>query len=203
MGKDVIMLLIEQMGIVLSYALNLKRAGLDEQALASIDEFLDPVLNASPDDIDASHMAAALDKLHVDSAGVMGVVQLLRERGEILENLRDTRCFDQYQKGLRLALTLPSQAWAGEADLIYELYRLSELTETEMIRLTEGMEAAGRYAYGEDVLYDLINAYPTPENRKRGKALYDRLLSLDDEALAQGGLPRDEVLEGKAALEKG
>lgn len=202
MGKDVIMQLIEQMGIVLAYALNLKRTGLDEEALQSIDEFLDPVLDGSPDDLDASHMADALAGLNVDSATVLGVVRLLRERGEILIHLRDTRCFAQYRKGLGLALTLPPGEWAGEADLVYELYRQSEPAESELIRLLEGMETNRRYAYAEDILYDLINAHPTSENRERGRDFYDRLLALDDEALAQGGLPREEVLEGKVSLEE-
>ena len=201
MGKDVIMLLIEQIGIVLSYALNLKRTGLDEEALQSIDEFLDPVLDASPDDLDAAHMADALAGLHADSPTVLGVVRLLRERGEILSHLRDTRCFAQYRKGFGLALTLPPQEWAGEADLVYELYRQSEPSETELTRLMEGMEANRRYAYAEDILYDLLETYPTRENRERGRAFYNRLLTLDDGVLMQGGLPREEVLEGISSLE--
>lgn len=201
MGKDVIMLLIEQMGIVLSYALNLKRAGLDEEALASIDEFLDPVLDGSPDDLDVSHIAEALAGLHVDSPTVLGVVRLLKERGEILSHLRDARCFAQYQKGLSLALTLEPAEWAGEADLVYELYRQSEPAESELTHLVDGMEIAGRYAYAEDILYDLLETYPTRENRERGRAFYNRLLTLDDGVLMQGGLPREEVLEGISSLE--
>jgi len=202
MGKDVIMLLIEQIGIVLGYALNLKRTGLDEEALRSIDEFLDPVLDGSPDDLDAAHMAAALAGLYVDSATVLGVARLMRERGEILGNLRDTRCFAQCRKGLLLAMTLPPDEWAADADLVYELYRQSDLTEAELISLFKGMESAGRYAYAEDILYELMEGHPTGENRGRGMAFYDRLLALDNESLVKGGLPRQEVLEGRDAFQR-
>lgn len=201
MGKDVIMLLIEQLGIVLAYALNLMRAGLFEQALQAVDEFLDPVLDGSPDEIDPPRMAESLARMGADAAAVLGIARLLKVRGEILARIRDDRCFAQYQKGLSLALTLQPSEWAGEAELVYDLYRLGEPTEHERLLLIEGMESAARYAWAEDILYDLIDASSTSQNREKGLRFYDRLLGLDDDALIQGGLPRDEVLEGRSALE--
>jgi hypothetical protein len=200
MGKDVIMLLIEQIAMVLAYALNLHRAGMDEEALQTVDELLDPLFDGSPDDIEVSRMADLLREMHADGPTVLGVVRLFHQRGEILSNLRDDRCFAMYPKALRLALAcLPASEWQGAADLLYDLYRQSELSENERVRLFEGMEGIGGYAYAEDILYDFVEA--DPENRARGLAFYDRLLALDDKVLIEGGLPREEVLEGKAALE--
>lgn len=201
MGKDVIMLLIEQLAMVLAYALNLHRAGMDEEALQTVDELLDPLFDGSPDDTEVSRMAALLREMHADGPTVLGAVRLLHQRGEILAGLRDDRCFAIYPKALRLALAcLPASAWPGAADLLYDLYRQSELNESEGILLFEGMEGIGRYAYAEDILFDFVEA--NPEARARGLAFYDRLLALGDKALSEGGLPREEVLEGKAALER-
>lgn len=203
MGKDVIMLLIEQIGMVLAYALNLKRAGMDEEALLSIDEYMDPLFDGNPDELTVDAIIAVLREMHLDDGPtVLGIVKLLRERGEILSHMQDGRCFDMYEKALRLAVFhLPDAEWEGAAGLIYGLYRQGEPDESGRILLAEKMERAGRYGWTEDIWYDCIRDYPSKRNRDLGIAFYDRLLRLNDAVLEAGGLPWEEVKEGKKALE--
>lgn len=58
---------------------------------------------------------------------------------------------------------------------------------------------AGRYAEAENWLYRWGEQEPEAA-RVRGEAFYRALLALDDAQLEGGGLPRDEVEEGLAAL---
>ncbi|NGP61691.1 hypothetical protein FLT15_26070 [Paenibacillus thiaminolyticus] len=90
--------------------------------------------------------------------------------------------------------------------LLLELkgYRLpDELLE----RLLAWLEREGRYAEAEDALFRWVRqASGQPpeeaERRKRqGERFYERLAECPDEALEQGGLPREELADGRADLE--
>lgn len=62
-------------------------------------------------------------------------------------------------------------------------------------------EMAGRFAQGEDALFKVLRIVgPDPRVVARGKAFYEALKKLDDDALEQGNLPRDEVEESYAQL---
>jgi hypothetical protein len=63
------------------------------------------------------------------------------------------------------------------------------------------LEALGRYADAEDVLFEAIDADPDdPGPVDTAIAFCQRLLALDPEALAAGGLPLDEVKASLAEL---
>lgn len=59
-------------------------------------------------------------------------------------------------------------------------------------------EGVGDFASAEDELFTLLD--DDPELLPEGLAFYERLLTLPDETLAAGNLPRDEVLAGQAEL---
>ncbi|MDQ3460312.1 MAG: DUF6483 family protein, partial [Deinococcota bacterium] len=54
----------------------------------------------------------------------------------------------------------------------------------------------------EDVLFSLLEAAPDELLLEQGRSFYRTLLSLDDDSLEAGGLPRDEVEEGLGELER-
>jgi Family of unknown function (DUF6483) len=107
----------------------------------------------------------------------------------------------------------PQREPALAADVARRLrdYRLRPATRVQVARL---YESAGRYADAEDTLFeglddaadDAADANPAPDAVATDElvdasiAFYRRLLAFDDEALAAGGLPRDEVLEALAEL---
>lgn len=62
-------------------------------------------------------------------------------------------------------------------------------------------QQAGRYDEAENWFYRWQETEPAAA-RPAAEAFYLELLSLDDDALEQGGLPRDEVEEGLAALSR-
>jgi hypothetical protein len=59
-------------------------------------------------------------------------------------------------------------------------------------------EGTGRFDRAEDVLFDIVAL--SPGFAAAGMEFYRRLLMKSDEDLRDGGLPRDEVLEGIADL---
>ncbi|MCA9518775.1 MAG: hypothetical protein KC635_27760 [Myxococcales bacterium] len=64
-------------------------------------------------------------------------------------------------------------------------------------------EAAGDFAAAEDALFRVLKLVgPEPRVVAHGRAMYQRLLALDDDALEAGNLPRDEVEDSLAELDK-
>lgn len=61
-------------------------------------------------------------------------------------------------------------------------------------------ESLGQYDKAENVLYEILEV--KPEFRAEGLLFYERLLARTDDQLQQGGLPRDEIVEGIAQLRK-
>ncbi len=59
----------------------------------------------------------------------------------------------------------------------------------------------GQYARAEDVLYEMLDA-GLPGSGDEGVAFYQALLAMPDQALALGGLPREEALDGLDSLKK-
>lgn len=73
-------------------------------------------------------------------------------------------------------------------------------------RLWAWLEREGRYAEAEDALFRWVRqAAGQPEEaelrKRQGGRFYERLAECSDEALEQGGLPREELAEGRADLE--
>jgi hypothetical protein len=81
------------------------------------------------------------------------------------------------------------RAETGDAPLPPALFR----------RLVSYFAARGRFADAEDTLFDWLES-GDPEARAGGETFYERLLALDDGALAEGNLPRAEVEQGLREL---
>lgn len=71
------------------------------------------------------------------------------------------------------------------------------------MNLVSFSELAGDFAAAEDALFRVLKLVgPEPRVLAHGRAMYGRLLALDDATLETGNLPRDEVEDSLAELEK-
>lgn len=77
-----------------------------------------------------------------------------------------------------------------------------DLPEPTLWRLFDHRLHGGAFAGAEDLLFEALDRFEAgPELLQRGRAFYQDLRSRTDAALRRGGLPRDEIEEGEAALE--
>lgn len=96
----------------------------------------------------------------------------------------------------------------GQVDLPERVQRVRsalrdyQLPSSAFARLMRYLEADGRLAEAEDLLFEwLEDAGATRFVVAEGRAFYERLLARDDAELEAGRLPRGEVREGIAAFE--
>jgi hypothetical protein len=140
----------------------------------------------------------------VPKSYVLGV--LLKEEAEVRELMHENaRSVELYSKSL--ALFMETYLRSGEpveprhlafADEVLEKLR----GQTLPVDLLEGIfryeEAMGRFARAEDALFAVLET--TPAFVEEGILFYERLLKHSDDQLAEGNLPRAEVLEGMREL---
>jgi hypothetical protein len=140
----------------------------------------------------------------IPKAYVLGV--LLKEEAEIRELMGDPSGAGHVY-GRSLGLLIETYLSGGEpveprhlefADAVLEKLTKRTLPQEVLERIFRYEEARGRYAKAEDALYGLLDTHP--EYAADGIRFYERLLQKQDATLADGGLPRDEVLEGLDSL---
>lgn len=107
---------------------------------------------------------------------------------------------DQPEEARTLGLDATERAWeALEDDGDNEA--LTQYVTALMNHVTFS-EALGHFAAAEDALFKALKLIgPQAEILTRGRQFYTELLTLDDDALEAGNLPRDEVLDSLAELE--
>lgn len=113
--------------------------------------------------------------------------------------------------GAHKALQLMLEAFATDPELAAayqeELERLvryldeASLSAPLLKRLVSHYLRVGRWAKADDLLY-LLTTLPhrSPATLRLAEHVYRKLLNLDDDLLAAGGLPREEVAESLAQL---
>ncbi len=153
-------------------------------------ELLPMLSSAGVLDREKTYLLAALSEAEAELALLQGEAEDSRHR---------LRSLELY---LAVALADPNapEVAANIARLENALgaYLLPEATEW---RLFEHALAQARYAEAEDRLFALLGRLgPTPALRAAGEDFYRALERLGDADLTAGGLPRDEVAEGKAAF---
>jgi hypothetical protein len=133
------------------------------------------------------------------------LAELFREKGEI-QRLRGDASAAAQSDALALGLFLELlHSSVVSLDLIQKTERLIEnvqgtrLPATLLKRLLRYYEARGMLARAEDVLYEWLDTRD-PAAPEGGLAFYNRLSAKRDEELAEGGLPRPEVDQGRAEL---
>ena len=99
-------------------------------------------------------------------------------------------------------LPVPREITAVLAPIVVEPCDPEAGTPPDVLRRVITLsEESGDYAQAENHLFYLLDEAPdSPETRALGIAFYERLLLLDDAALIEGGLTREEVVAGSALL---
>jgi hypothetical protein len=131
--------------------------------------------------------------------GFQGASQLLTEI--LVAHSRAALKSGDALEAMRLAQEASDVAWDRyEQDPERDREAIQHFVAAQM-NLVGFAERAGRYAQGEDALFKVLRLVgPDPRVLARGKAFYDKLKTLDDEALEAGNLPRDEVEESYQQL---
>jgi len=140
----------------------------------------------------------------------MALCELMLMEVERFERRMD---MDDMQEGRHRALMLLCSVDIDEiavlrAERAKEIFDLcAEIcTPADTASVLRFLRAGGAYAAAEDVLFLQLHSFARPEDLRvlfaEGEALYAFLLAEPDERLTRGGLPREEVLQGRAALAK-
>lgn len=211
---DYILRMIRQFGQIVTYVLGLRRARQYPLALIAIDNALRDRLGIGSDDLATRSEGEILALVRFgereESWREVGayVAALFYAEAEIYRaqdqpDHAAPRALRALQLLAECALDapepLPDYA-PPRAELLAILkdYHLPRRTRAALFRLAE---AEGRFDEAEDQLFDLIAEHPgDPELIATGADFFERLLALTDEALAAGGLSRDEVEQGLAEL---
>jgi len=201
---------IEIAGQMLARILGLAKGGRRDEALGLFDQAYQPLLGVS------ARVVSTLSEEQLLSLLTSGSMPDLRRVATVLELLKveadlhaeagnPAAAGTRYRRALALAgflaarsEALPDAALA--ADLVERVATL-ELSAAQRTQLARVLEALGRYADAEDALFEAIDADPDdPGPVDSAIAFCQRLLALDGEALAAGGLPLDEVKASLAEL---
>ncbi|PIE20306.1 MAG: hypothetical protein CSA66_00715 [Proteobacteria bacterium] len=128
------------------------------------------------------------------------------ELPELLTQVRITASVTRFEAGRPDQARAQARAAASEAWDRYEVTGTPQAVDqylTSEMNLVTFCEAAADYAGAEDALFRVLKLVgPQPEVLARGRQLYQALERLEDDALRAGNLPRDEVEESLAEIER-
>jgi tetratricopeptide (TPR) repeat protein len=208
--RDYLMRQIEQVGQALGRILKRALGGEVDAALGMFDQAYQPLLGVG------ARVVATLTEEQLLGLLTSGSTPDLRRVAALLEVVkteadlhadagRPAGAAMRWRRALVLAGFLAGRSdGLLDAELAAGLVARAaglELTAVQRLALARVDEALGRYADAEDALFEAIDAAPgDPGPVEAGIACYQRLLAVDPERLAAGGLPLDEVRAGLAEL---
>lgn len=184
--------------------------GLPTASVMALSErtLLSMLLKQDTNTIDTALMVAWLFK----EDGALAVLDKKEEEGRVLY-LKALNCYLEIATDPTVSVegfgwvsedVLASTLVIGPHEAIEELRALLDdrvLPLSTMNLLFCYYEKFGAFAKAEDMLFYMLAAYPeTPDLRISGQQFFERLMTLDDETLEAGDLPRSEVEEGLAQL---
>jgi hypothetical protein len=211
--QDYILRLVQEMVQVLARVVFLKSRREYEQAMREINEALRAL-----DGTDGQGTSAllpeewiALCQKHESGASglTIATADLLRFKGELLsEQGRLAEAHDSRVAALALFLEaiLAGQTFVS-VELLEKVERLVEetadgpRTTAVWLRLVHYFEARDKLALAEDALFAWLESGDVNAIAE-GFSFYDRLLTKTDAELERGGLPRNEVEQGRVDLQR-
>lgn len=218
--KDFLMRMLEQLGGLIPYILDLVKSGNYEEAHAVIDQAVREVVGVGSDGVVLLPEAALLERLKADQAiawedKCLFLATVLYEEGKVLQaEAEEDMAYGRFIKSLNLLLILALEGQSGpeEPDLVPDIEELLALLAafhlpgTTCAYLLPYFEKQGDYAAAEDILYDWLELEPEfirpddPNPLEIGLAFYGRLQALTDAQLEAGNLSREEVETAVAEL---
>lgn len=201
------MRLISQAALVLGRSMGLREQMKPNEALDLIDEFLSKELRIRTRLAMGLSDEQLLQMLTVggvpNAESVAVIAAFLQEEADLLTDLgQEDQALPRYEKALRLNLYLlrdnvDIQGWnlSERANSLLKAiapYRIDTGTKRA---IWSWHEANGRFADAENVLYELAD--DSGITAIEGENFYSRLALHSDERLASGGMPRDELEEGR------
>jgi hypothetical protein len=203
--QDYLMRLAQRLAQALAQVLFRKGRQEYELAEAEIDAALDDCFDIKgTDTIDLDRLLEAC-RTEGPSDNLIRLAELFREKADIAR-LRGDAAGAARSRALALGLFLEVlQSSIVSIDLIQKTEELIAQTSGTRLpvpvlkRLLAYYEARGLLARAEDVLYEWLDTRD-PDAPQAGFAFYQRASAKTDQELADAGLPRSEVEQGRAAL---
>lgn len=208
--RDYLVRMIEEMTEVVATVFTLKQQKKHKEALWELDEQFKRQFRLNSQMLNSLSVKDIIDMFRlgdkVEADKLQSIARLMKEEGLIHLEL------DQQEVGLtRLMKALhlfiystfhgaDKKLWNVDEEIqetreAIKGYRPPAETEKLLFRYEE---EEGRLDKAEDILFRLRQDGEMSDEETY--AFYERLLKLDDEFLEQGGLPREEVLEGQAEV---
>ncbi len=134
--------------------------------------------------------------------------QIFRAEGEIYEDQGDAeRAAAGYAKALGLLTEtinflrekIPIEL-ISSLDFLTSRIEIESLPESQRKKLFISYGTIGRYSKAEDLLFEIVGT--DRSFIAEGKRFYERLLKCQDKELENGNLPREEVLDSLAELNR-
>ncbi len=210
--QDYIMRMINVLNTVLANALGLRKKREFPEALQELSNGAKTLLGIDHSLIDLLSPDQLMGLFGVDlevatpKCYALGII--LKEEAAVRLEMGDQQEADRLMVK-SLSLLLDTLVAAGRPveprhtssiDELEDGLRGVELPLELLKKSMRGREALKQYARAEDVLFEILER--EPEFIGEGLTFYGRLLDRGDAELTEGGLPRGEVLEGRAELEK-
>jgi tetratricopeptide (TPR) repeat protein len=204
--------MIEQLSRVLSRALMMKDAKEYIEAVTEVKKAGKLFLGLNPDAMDKLSDKDLLRLWRVgndlDAEKCALAAQLFKVEGQILEEKGDEDgAVTSYLKSLSLLAAtvnflrekIPHEL-VESVDFLDEKFDFATLPVNLREEIFATYSTIGRFAKAEDLLFEIVDE--DPSFAEQGKLFYEQLLKRTDKELEQGNLPRAEVLEGLAQLNK-
>jgi len=211
-NRDYILRMIEQLSRFLTNALLLKDSKQHLQAVTEVKKAGKMFLGLNPEAMDALsdgdliHLWRVAKDLDAEKCAL--AAQIFKAEGEIYEDQGDEdKAAMSYFKSLSLlteTINFLKEKIPGEliasVDFLAEHLDLSTLPFALQQKVFTTYTTLGRFAKAEDLLFEMVREHESFADE--GRQFYEQLLKRSDQELEKGNLPRTEVLEGLAQLNK-
>jgi len=211
-NRDYILRMIEQLSRFLSRALLMRDAKEYTEAVTEVKKAGKMFLGLNPEAMDALSDNDLIRLWRVaqdlDAEKCALAAQIFRAEGEVYEDQGDVdKATVSYLKSLSLLTEtinflkekIPSELIAS-VDFLAEHLDITTIPFHLQRKVFTTYATIGRYSKAEDLLFEMVEEDASFADE--GKRFYELLLKRTDEELEKGNLPRAEVLEGLAHLEK-
>jgi hypothetical protein len=215
--RDYILRMIQEFCEVLARIQSLKKGQLWSDARVTIDEEFQRLVGAGAERLaqlsDTELLAQLLrgEPTQVIREKAFMLCALLKEAGDVAttENRTDEGV-SYYLKGLQLLLDTLARndafdypEFVPRVELFVQALAETPLPLSAHARLMQHYELIGDFAKAEDALFAMLESEPkNPAVLELGIGFYERLRSQTDDNLAAGNLPRAELENGLAELNR-